>query len=215
MNASAERARLRDAIEAQSHAQQAVDEARRAARNATQRWSDANQKVGALTAEIEESEDAPSSSDRFIADLAGDAATVLESPITELRKQRDSAEAESAVWAAGRNVAEEAVEARERALDLARYRVEEAARRVADIELDVAALLARAETGRQATLAASAELMTVMRLLPQASLGRQAIASFMQQPWHSPNAVERASGGENYREWFDALKGDADAKMTN
>ncbi|MBG0795859.1 hypothetical protein IYY11_21090 [Methylocystis sp. H62] len=212
MTASAERARLREAVEAAKDAQQAVDEARRAQHNATQRWSDANSKVAALTRALEEAEDAPP--DRFITELAGDVATLLENPTDELRKARDDAQAESAIWATGRTIAEESVMARERALDLARSRVDEAARRVAEIELDVAAMLARAEAARQATLHESAELMTVMRMLPQSSMRRHEIELFMQRGWHSPNAVERAAGSEAHRKWFAALCADAGATMS-
>lgn len=213
MPTSPERQRLAEAIEAQTRAHQAVDEARRAAHHTQSKWSAANQKVGALTAQIEEAEEAPSSSDRFIAELAGGLDVVVENHVDELRKARDKAEIESAVCNAARSTSEEAIEARMAALDLARSRVDAAARIVADAELRIDALLARAETARQATLVATAELMTVMRLLPQASMRRREIESFLQIGWCAPNMIERVSGGVELREWFAKLCADASAKM--
>ena len=213
MPTSVERQRLAEAIEAANAAQKLLDEARRAQHNAQTRWSDANGRVGAFTAQIEEAEDAPTSSDKFVAELAGGLAVVVESPVDELRKQRDKAQSESTVWRAACVTSEEAIEARMTALDLARSRVDEAARRVADAELGVSALIARAEAARQATLVATAELLSAMKMLPQSSMRRHEIESFLQRGWCSPNSIERAAGGERLSEWFDKLKADAGAKM--
>ncbi|MBG0796649.1 hypothetical protein IYX23_02920 [Methylocystis sp. L43] len=215
MSASVERQCLRQEIESQTFAERALDEAKRAAHHAETKWSDAAGKVGALERAIEEAEqDAPGSTDAFIASLAGGLDVITESPVDELRKQLDEAEVEIAVWRAARKSAEEAIEARLIALDMSKHRVADAARRVAAAEIDVTPMLARAETARQAVLSESATLIAVAHMLPHASLGRQAIESFLQQPWCSPNSIERAPGGERHREWFSALCGDADAKMS-
>ena len=91
----------------------------------------------------------------------------------------------SAVWHVAGKTAEQAIEARRHALDLARHRVADAARCVADSELNVAALLASAEAARQKALSELATLSMVMRLLPQASPRRQAVESY-------PKALVRA-----------------------
>lgn len=215
MPASVERQCLRQEIESQTFAERALDEAKRAASHAQSKWSDAAGKVGALERAIEEAEqDAPGSSDAFIASLADGLDVITESPVDGLRKQLDEAEVEIAVWRAARKSAEEAIEARLIALDMSKHRVADAARRVAAAEIDVVPLLARAEAARQAVLGESATLMAVMRMLPMGSIARQSVESFLQQPWHSPNSIERAPGGETYRAWFDALCGDASAKLS-
>lgn len=221
MSTSPERQKLREAQLDVQHAEHVVDEARRAAHHAQTKWSACNSAVAAIEREIAEIEEdertsPSSSSDRFIAELAsgGDVATLEKPPrLDELRAQLADAERESNLWFAARKTAEEAVESRQRALDMARDRVADAARIVADKEVDVAALLASAEAARQATLSELATLTAVAKMLPQASLGRQAIESFLAQGWCAPIAIERAPCDARYGDWFDKLRADASAKF--
>jgi hypothetical protein len=214
MTISNERARLREAQIEFQNAEQIVEEARRASAHASAKWSASNSTVGELTRQLEDAEeDAPASSDRFIADLAAGGDVIETSRVEEIRKALDTAEIESSVWRAARKTAEQAVEARQRACDTSRDRVADAARKVAHSELNIAAMIASAEAARQAVLSESATLRTVARMLPQASLGRQAIESFLQQPWIAPVAIERAPHDVRYGEWFDALKSDATAVL--
>lgn len=217
MTVSAERGRLREAIADQQAAERVLEEAQRAATNARERWSAVSARIGEINAEIEDAQEhAENSSDDVISALAvgGDVLDKPRARIDELRAALDASEIESAKWRHAINLAEQAIEARRNAVDVAQDRVAEAARRVAESELNVSALIARAEAARQATLVATATLNSVRAMLPHASVGRQAIESFMAQPWCAPISVERASGGENYHDWFDALRADADAKMS-
>jgi hypothetical protein len=215
-----EREKLRDAIDNQRAAQQSLDEARRAQHVATERWSAANARSGNITRQIEALEEAPpdSGDDLMVASLAkgGDLAT-LDRPISvadELRAQLEASEDESAKWRRAQLVAEQAIEFRRQALDLAERYVDNAARAVADVELNVDALIAESEAARQAVLMQSAALFAARRALPDGSAKRRAISDFLAQSWCAPNAIERASGGERLAEWFTALTRDPTAKAS-
>jgi hypothetical protein len=216
---SPEREKLRDAIAAQTAAQQSLDEAKTAARHAQSQWSAANERSGALSRQIADiEENADDSTDDLVASLAkgGDIA-VLDKPtsiIDELRAQLEASEDESAKWRRAQLVAEQAIEFRRQALDLAERYVDNAARAVVDAELNVDALLEAAEAARQAVLRESAALFSARRVLPDGSAKRQAIADFLAQSWCAPNAIERASGGEDLRQWFEALMRDPTAKAS-
>jgi predicted nucleic acid-binding Zn-ribbon protein len=211
-----ERARLREAQIEFQNAEQIVEEARRALAHASAKWSACNSTVGELTRQLEDAEqdESASSSDRLIATLAGgidclDATSLVD----ELRKALDAAEIEVSVWRAARKTAEQAVESRLHALDTSRDRVNAAARRVADSELNIAAMIASAEAARQKTLSELSTLSLVAKMLPQASIGRQSVESFMAQGWCSPNSIERAPHDVRLSDWFDNLRIDASAVL--
>jgi hypothetical protein len=215
MNAAKERALLRATIDEQAFAQNSLDEARRASAHATAKWSECNSMVGELTRQLAdaEEEESASSSDRFIAELAGGGDVIETSRVDELRKALADGERESDLWRSARKTSEQAVESRLHALDMARDRVERAARAVADKEVDVSALLASAEVARQKVLGELSTLALVAKMLPQASIGRQSIESFMARGWCAPQHIENAAHDERFSDWFDALKVDADTVL--
>lgn len=218
MVASAERQKLSDAIEAQTLASQRLDEAQVAAANARSKWSAANSNVGVISAQIEEGEEnAEDSSDAFVSSLASGAdLSVLDKPKThldDLRAQLAEAEGESARWRDALKTAEEAVEVRRKALDMAAFFVDSAARAVMSAEVNFAALLSATEALRSELLDAQARLAALARVMDNQSDARKTIVNFLSDGWllYSPWR-DRAAAGP-IKDAFAKLKSNASTSL--
>ncbi|MBG0800786.1 hypothetical protein IYW40_04665 [Methylocystis sp. H4A] len=213
MNASAERARLRDAIADQTRAQEALEEAQRAAANARDRFFAASRKADQLAAQIEETAQQPP--DKFIEALAGDLDVIIDSPVAELRKELEAAEAQLTVWGAARTVAEDAIETRRKALDLAQYFVDGAARRVVEAETNVAAALCACEALRSELLDSQSRIAAIAGSVDCASEQRKRLDAFLTDSWLIDAPWRNRPAGQQVKDAFAALKNDAAAKMMN
>lgn len=219
MTASAERQKLRDTIEAQTNASHKLDEAQIARTNAQSRWSAANSKVGEIVSQIEEAEGhAEGSSDSLISSLASGAdLAVLDKPRTlldELRAQLAEAENESARWRDALKTAEEAVEVRKRALDMAAFYVDSAAKAVVGAELNIASMLCAAEALRDQLLNHQAKLAALSNTLDFHDPQRQTIDNFVNDVgWLLDSPWRNRPAAQPIKDMFDRLKGDAGASL--
>ncbi len=213
---SAERQRLREAIETQSHAKKTLDEAQVAAANARERWSAANQKAGAIARQIDAAEEEGSpSSDALISSLAtGSDVATLQKPIDELRIALKNAELESAKWRHAIDLAEQVIESRRDAVERAQFYADLAARRVVGAEIDAAAMLCAAEGLRNELLDHQAKLAALASSMEHGDEQRRAVDNFVNDvgwlvdaPWRNRPA------GRQVKDAFTALKADASAKM--
>lgn len=210
---SSEREKLRSAIADQQAAQHALEEAQRAASNARERWFAASRKADQLAAQIEEVAEQPP--DKFIEALAGDLATIIDSPVAALRKQLEAAEAELTVWGAARSVAEDAIEARRKALDLAQYFVDTAARRVVEAETNIAAALCACEALRSELLDSQARIAAIAGSVEHTGDLRKRLDAFLTDSWLIDAPWRNRPAEQQVKDAFAALKADADAKMMN
>ncbi len=220
MNATPEREKLRAAIENANAAQRLLEEAQVARANASERWSASNQKVGAIEREIEEAKEAPtdSSGDGFIASLAvgGDVAVLdkTKTNLDELHARLEDAERESHRWHEAIILAEQAVESRQRAYELAQHYVDRAAGDVVAKEVNVAALLCHAEGLRNQILDAQSRLAAIARAMDHHSEQRRAVDNFcadigwlIDTPWRDRPAAQPV------RDMLNALKADASTAL--
>jgi chromosome segregation ATPase len=214
MTLSPEREKLATAIERQRDAQASLDEARRAQQTATQRWFAASARVTSIQQEIADFEQSPqSSSDRLIADLAGGLDVLVESPIADLRKQLDAAQAEVAVWDAARGTAEQAIESRRQALDLAEHYVDSAARRVVGAEVNVAALLSACAALRDEVLDAQSRIAAIAASVDHASDLRKRLDAFLSEGWLLDRPWRDRPAAQPIKSMFAALKADASVPL--
>jgi DNA repair exonuclease SbcCD ATPase subunit len=218
---SPERQKLRDAIEKQHAAQATLDEAKVARANAQDRWSAANEKIGEIEKEIADLEEqAEHSSDDLISSLASGAdLAVLDRPkgrIDELRSRLAEAEHRSQQWSTALRAAEEAIEARQRAVEQAAFFTESAARAVMSAEVNAAAMLCNLESARNMVLDLQAKLSAIANTMDHQSEQRKAIDRVVNDTaWLADSHEVRRDrpAAQSIRSMFDALKQNADAKL--
>lgn len=210
-NPSSEREVLREAIDAQRAAQQSLEEAETAERNARDRWLAAGRAASALEEKIAELEARPASADALVAALAsgGDVGT-LQRPTEALREQLAVAEQEVARWRHAREIAEQAVEARRNAADWAATRVDSAARAVVSAEANVSALLCVVEAERVAMLDRLAQLAALANVVDGDD--RRQLDRFVNNTgWLSDARLGVRPAAQGIKTAFDALRADATA----
>jgi chromosome segregation ATPase len=219
MATSNERQRLRDAIESHRIAQQRLEEAEIAARKAQERWSEANERGGSISRQVESLEAGPAdSTDDLIAGLAGGAdLDLLDKPkndIDELRKQLEAAEEESDRWLHAMKTAEGAIADRKQALDLAAHYVDGDARKVVAAEIDVAEMMREAEAARAAILDVQARLAAIASSMNHMNEKRRQLDNYVNDvgwlidsPWRNRRAAQ------GVKDAFAKLKSDADATL--
>lgn len=214
MTASAEREKLRQAIENANAAQRALDEAQVARAHAQNRWSASNEKVGAIEREIEEIEEAPAdATDKFVTSLAagGDVATLEKPPrLDELHTALDAEEIEVAKWRHAIDLAEQAIESRRHALDMAQHFVDGAARRVVSAEINTAAaMLCHVEGLRSQMLDAQARLAAIASAMDFHSESRRTVDAFLADSWLIDSPWRDRPAAQPVKDMFAALKADA------
>jgi chromosome segregation ATPase len=221
MKMTNEREKLASAIEKQHAAQRSLDEARLAGQQARTRWSAANEKIGEIEAQIADLEEqAEHSPDALIADLAagGDAA-VLDKPkarLDELRAELQAAEHRSRQWLDAVKAAEEAIEARQRALEQAAFFTESAARAVMATEVNAAAMLCNLESARNIVLDLQAKLAAIANAMTHDSEQRRSIDRVVNDAsWLADSHEIRRDrqGAKAIRDVFARLKADASAPL--
>jgi chromosome segregation ATPase len=213
-----ERQKLRDAIEKQRVAEQSLDEAKIARANAQDRWSAANAKIGELEAQIADLEEqAEHSPDALIANLAAGAdVDVIDRPqnaVAELRVELQAAEHRSAQWSAAVRTAEEAVEARTKALELAQFYTETAARKVMATEVNATALLCHLESLRVQVLDTQCKLAALANAMTHEAEQRRTIDNALVDDWLRDSPWRDRPAAQSIKDAFARLKTDASALL--
>jgi hypothetical protein len=221
MSANPEREKLREKIAAANEAQRLLDEAQVASAKAQSRWAACAERAAQVAAELKEAEErSHSGDDGFIASLASDDVATLEKPplVDELRARLEAAEAETAKWRQAMRRAEEAIEARRHALDMATGFVDFAARKVASAELrddlGLQALRSHAEDLRAQLLDANARLLAVSNALELQDPQRAALEHFANDVgWLIDARLSGRPAAQPVKELFAALRKDAGTSL--
>ena len=174
------------------------------------------QKIGEINIEIADAEErAKNSTDDVISSLAsgGDVET-LEKTVNMLRMELEAAELESAKWRHAIDLAEQAIESRRNAVDLAAHFVDIAARRVVGAEVNTAALLCAAEALRSELLDAQAKLAAIARAMVHGDEQRRTVDNFVDDVgWLIDSPWRDRPAARPIRDAFDKLRADASAAL--
>ncbi|MGA3064666.1 MAG: hypothetical protein ABSD90_15845 [Methylocystis sp.] len=202
------RAELREAISEREQARKALDDAHAAVSRAGEAWSAAIEKREALRRQ----EPAPAP-DVVESILAGDT-LALERP-DEKAREITEAEREIKRWSSMRDAAEEAVEARTRALAEAEKQVDRAARAVLAAGIDVSAMLADAQTAADWIVNRRAVFLHLMSVLKDGPEYDQ-LSRFMAKTWligEFDETWKRNPSIAPYASALTALQRDAEARI--
>lgn len=202
------RALLASAIKEREQAARALADATNAVARAGEAWSTAIDKREALRRQ----EPAPAP-DIVESILSGDT-LALERPDEKARKIAE-AEGEIERWSSMRDAAEQAVEARERALDRAEKIVDSQARVVLGSVLDVTTMLKDARDAADWIVNQRAGFLYLMSILPDGH-DHQALADFMRRPFLQGEYDDGWRKNPSIKPFADALAAlqhDADAAI--
>jgi hypothetical protein len=210
-----DREELRLAIDDAETCRQNLKIARAAFSNSENQVYSALEKLEALR----EVEPANVSQDHVLEALAaGDTAfdvSVLERPDAAARAREAKIEADIAGWRRARDLAEHAIPDREHSLEVARRKVEIAARVIISSSFDVDKMIADAEAAATDIVNKRAKLMLIRTFIEDGD-DRKLIDNFLGRPWllHEINgAWQNHPAVANYRDAYAALTRDATAPI--